>query len=738
MPRKGGAPSPHPCPLPWTQVASGQGKPLEWFHELTLTDLTEATSDLTLYCDLAKIVGPRGSMEARLDGSHMLAIAREGGELSRAMAEHLHPGKETTIEYGYLCRQIPTFLLETQLPKVWQQEKKNWFDYSRELSSRAKWRRANRQEWLALAEDKLATTLRRHFPTLELLLRGLLDDHSKLAREFQRLGDHLLPDVAGAPKLPFVAIEEMEAILDKTYGRLVAGKAEEGAATDEMLALIHDRVREGQGKRPTAGEERDHGDETPGPKPDQVVRAMQTDQEAVKFEAQALTILGNPRASLDDYMNILAEAFSGASLPPKAVLIASKGRRTTSYTAASDFLTQLHDLRHHMARFLAMSLTFDEKTGQVPPALLYLILDELETRLICDGEWVKLDPFNKFVLRFKAEKAGTKYDVHDTRAVYHDPGVLVAVTEVMARLFDILGYPKVVDEREGVSYRGFMALIAELLELAQAMEKDQQVGAFRVIDDAVADALRVAGQHFVRLIYTANPAGRKLTFWLAAHEPLLAQLKERLESSREQINWRRRQGAIYGQPPTAPPLLGHTVAGRKGPPVGETPRAPPTKTHPPAKKPRNTSPRGNQPKSTAPPGPTTRSNSQQGGTWSDPPDIEYHGGIGGPTGKFSTKGWTVDWPGVCKHFGWDPKKLHGPWVMAPTLRGDYRAPDSWKRPTVDGKPFFAKSYADQLQKAGLLKVQAKPPGGGKRPRGEGQRGGNKKGGAAADKQQHFA
>ena len=31
---------------------------------------------------------------------------------------------------------------------------------------------------------------------------------------------------------------------------------------DEMLALIHNRVREGQGKRPTAGEERDHGDET--------------------------------------------------------------------------------------------------------------------------------------------------------------------------------------------------------------------------------------------------------------------------------------------------------------------------------------------------------------------------------------------------------------------------------------------------------------------------------------------
>ena len=35
------------------------------------------------YCDLAKIVGPRGSMEGRLDSSHTFAIIREGGELRR-------------------------------------------------------------------------------------------------------------------------------------------------------------------------------------------------------------------------------------------------------------------------------------------------------------------------------------------------------------------------------------------------------------------------------------------------------------------------------------------------------------------------------------------------------------------------------------------------------------------------------------------------------------------------------
>ena len=725
----------HPLTRPtfmWMQEVSGQGKALEWIHELTITSLTEKTGNLALYCDLAKIAGPRGTTEGRNDATHTFSILCEGGELAQAMLEYHHKGKDSAVSYSYLSRQIPSFLYETRLPEVWQQEKPAWFDYGRELGTRALWRRASRQEWVTLAEDRLAPTLKRNFPKLERLFHDMLAEPSRLAREYQKLADQLLPDIAGAVKLPFWQIEEVEVMLDKTYGRLVTGKSEEGASTDEMLALLHQRVQEGLSKRPAAADEASQGEESQGPKSTQVMRAMQTDHQVVQFEAKALPILTKQTATLEEKLNVLSEAFTSNSLPPKAVLLAAKGQRMTNYTAPSDFLAQLHEHRHLMGRFLAMSLTFDVKAGKVPPPLRYLLLEESVTRLICEGEWGKLDPFNDFVLRFKGEMAGTKYERHDTRAVYHDPGVLAAVREVMGRLFDILGYPEEVDPAEGVSYRGFMDRITELLELAQAMERAEQAGAFQVIDESIAEALRLAGLHFIRLVYTLIPADRKLTFWLAPHEPVLARLDDAVESSREQITWRRRQGTIHGQPPTAPPLLGHTLqAGKKGGAAAETPKGPPVKPLPPAKKARSASPRGSKPKPATPTGATPRPGHLQGGTWNDPPDVEY---FGGTHGKFYANGWTVDWPGVCKHFGWDHKQLHGPWVMAPSLGGDWKTPDGWKRPVVDGKPFRAAEHGDLLAKAGL-RVKGKAAGAPKRPRG--REPGKGKGGAAANKAPHF-
>ena len=50
------------------QDKGGQGSHIEWLMRLTLTSLTEKTGDLTLYCELAKIVGPRGTMEGRRAG----------------------------------------------------------------------------------------------------------------------------------------------------------------------------------------------------------------------------------------------------------------------------------------------------------------------------------------------------------------------------------------------------------------------------------------------------------------------------------------------------------------------------------------------------------------------------------------------------------------------------------------------------------------------------------------------
>ena len=69
----------------------------------------------------------------------------------------------------------------------------------------------------------------------------------------------------------------------------------------------------------------------------------------------------------------------------------------------------------------------------------------------------------------------------------------------------------------------------------------------------------------------------------------------------------------------------------------------------------------------------------------------------------------VDWPGVCKHFGWDASKLCGPCCMAFSReKADENCP--WGHPAgdprhtppkVDGKPFELRDHQKKLVEAKL-------------------------------------
>ena len=71
----------------WTNAfeEQGAGARLECAHKLTLRALVEKTGDLTLYCDLAKKVGPRGTTEGCNDSSFCLAVLGEAGLLFKAI-----------------------------------------------------------------------------------------------------------------------------------------------------------------------------------------------------------------------------------------------------------------------------------------------------------------------------------------------------------------------------------------------------------------------------------------------------------------------------------------------------------------------------------------------------------------------------------------------------------------------------------------------------------------------------
>lgn len=71
----------------------------------------------------------------------------------------------------------------------------------------------------------------------------------------------------------------------------------------------------------------------------------------------------------------------------------------------------------------------------------------------------------------------------------------------------------------------------------------------------------------------------------------------------------------------------------------------------------------------------------------------------------------VDFPGVCKHFGWSADKVCGPCAVA--LRRDVAEENCCydhplgsplhKTPMVNGKPFVTKHHWDALVKKGLVK-----------------------------------
>lgn len=74
----------------------------------------------------------------------------------------------------------------------------------------------------------------------------------------------------------------------------------------------------------------------------------------------------------------------------------------------------------------------------------------------------------------------------------------------------------------------------------------------------------------------------------------------------------------------------------------------------------------------------------------------------------------VDWIGICTHFGWNPKELCGPVIVAYDAAtaeshcpgGHASGSKAFQRPMVKGKPFNIANHKDELQKLGLCGFQA--------------------------------
>ena len=537
---------------------------IKWFYEVTWKDMTAITNTLELYVELILTIGPRFTHEVRVDQQsvfYSMVGGTAGGQLLTAVRQYYHHSTPASVVIApsLLQTRLAQFFFDTQWPAPYRQDYKDAMEYIFELPKRAAWKTATRQEWVTMVQNKLKKAITRDLPTLEQLLHDALDDSTRLVMEVQTIGDMLL-EGEGAAKLPLWNIQEVEGKLARDHGALIASEREEGLDTDEILVKLKARLKQ-HSTQPTSKVE-EGGDEFRGPKPGQMSKAL-GDKEYTRLEAQYRSVVEDQASTTVDKLSMLGDLLAAKPVLFKAVLFATKGVRMTAYVGGegSDFLALLHGERHLLELLFGQTLAYDEDKGSVPEDLATFMLSQEEVRRLCDFAWEDLDPLNCCILTLKTEEAGTTFNKHDTRRVYHDSDMITNVADLYGKLFESIGYSKSVTEEEGYSFKGYMMEIKRILKFAMGLPPEEQKGAFRMIDDYVRRAYVAAAASAKRTIYGACPAERRLHAWISAEETVVLELRKTLGALKEHATHRRRMGSIFGNKPVAANLPGYSSVG---------------------------------------------------------------------------------------------------------------------------------------------------------------------------------
>jgi hypothetical protein len=539
---------------------------IKYFHELTMEDTTKGTKTLAVYCELNMLLGPRSLEDGRITTDsqfYQMVGGGGGGQLTHAVKTYYYQGADSSLPTSpaFLLNRLPAFLIDSQWPEVYKVDFMSHVEYAFDLPGRARWKFATRQEWAAFVQPRLARAITNSLPTIKTLFHDYLDDPTKLVREVQSLGELVLAG-ADSEKYVFWKIEEVEAYLLKHHKGLIDGERAGGANTASILDKLRPRLG------PVKATEREaEGDASSGmraPKPSQLAKA--TSQAGfTKVEVKHTPTLEKRTATTEQKLDALRDGLMAESVLTKAVILATKGAKLAPYfnLEGSDILALLHEQRHLLGRYFGQTLAWDGDLKAEPPELKFFALDQAEVDKICNFEWHLLDILNKVILVMRGKELGTQYEKHVTKDIYRDAEMLRTVTDLLAKIFEAIGYPREVEAAEGVTFRQFMARVAQLQKYAMAMQAKEQAGAFKVIDTTMEKALMAAGAHAKRTIYGISPAQKHLREWLAADEELLQELNETLEATKEYATWRRRMGSIVGEPPVAQKLRGFATEGSK-------------------------------------------------------------------------------------------------------------------------------------------------------------------------------
>lgn len=193
------------------------------------------------------------------------------------------------------------------------------------------------------------------------------------------------------------------------------------------------------------------------------------------------------------------------------------------------------------------------------------------------------------------------------------------------------------------------------------MGQKEAATVLKIMDEYIHEGYQVAAAHAKNVIYSANPADRKLRAWMPAGEPLLLRIKDSLSQLSKIEEMRVGLPGVIGTPVQARMLPGF---GRSDSFAEEDDDRldPKTRGRRGVKRPRtiDNSPTGAGGQSAG---------SSRGAVLFDkdkrlehnPKNIFYY-----DDGSFSLKQWHFKWPAICRKFGWEADKLCGPVVMART------------------------------------------------------------------------
>ena len=538
---------------------------IKWLSTITLAQMTEDLGNLEAYVDLALMLGPRSTEAVRVDHSSQffgMIGEGEGGQLSAAMRKLYFP-EGNSPSPAFMAGRLATFMTETRWPRVLNKEYANTEEYAYDLPRRAAWKKAARQEWPMLVQHKLGFIVKRRLPTVNTLFKDYVADSMCLVQEVEVVADMLLYG-SDTHKLPLRDLQKIEDMLHLHYGDMIRSEAEEGKASSEMVPKLLDKLKAAQKEEKGATGKSDE-DEVRGPKPGQINRAL-AEKAYTKLEVKHMTPLQDDTYTNDQKLEMIKECLTSGSVLPHAVIFAPKGARMSVYIGApgADLLALLYGERHMLPMYLGQTLVYDPDEGEVPRDLRTFRLGPDDTAKLCNFEWGDVDFLNGILLKIRGEEAGTEFLKYSTKTLYHHADMLTNLQELYGRLFEGLGYARDVPKAEGMSYRGFLAGLKRIHTFAIGLSTDEQKGAFAMIDDYAARAMKAAADNAKRIILGPSPADRKLGPWLRADEAVVIELTETLATIKDTATYRRRMGSIFGSKAKAAALPGFGLAGGAG------------------------------------------------------------------------------------------------------------------------------------------------------------------------------